>query len=78
MTTAFRKAVEAMPHDFDVIDNGSIISIIPRNETAQAWIDDNVQSEGWQWLDQALCIDHRMADTLIDGILCEGFTIGNG
>lgn len=63
-------------HDFEVNDEGTIVQIIPVSQTAKDWIDENVESEGWQWLGRALCIDHRYAEDIIDGMLSEGLEMG--
>jgi hypothetical protein len=61
--------------DFLIADHGSIITIAPVSEAAQGWIDENVVSEPGQWLGGALCVDHRYAGNLIEGIADEGFDI---
>jgi hypothetical protein len=61
--------------DFLIADHGSIITIAPLSEAATRWLDDNTVSEPWQWLGGALCVDHRYAGNLIEGIADEGFDI---
>lgn len=61
--------------DFQIADHGSIISIKPVSEAARQWVDENVVSEPWQWLDSALCVDVRCARHLVDEIAAEGFGI---
>jgi hypothetical protein len=60
--------------DFTVRDEGTIIMLRPNTDAARDWLDENVQSESWQWQGMFLCIDHRVAQPLIDGIEEEGFT----
>lgn len=64
--------------DFSIYDEGSVVVITPLNDDARDWIEENVQSEGWQWLGHGLCVDHRMAGPLVDGIASAGFTFGGG
>lgn len=64
-----------MTRDFEVIDQGSIVAITPMNEAAQQWLDDNVEAEGWQFLGHSLCVDHRCADAIIEGIICDGLSV---
>jgi hypothetical protein len=47
----------------------------PVSEAARRWIDENVVSEPWQWLGDALCVDIRCARDLIDEIAAAGFEI---
>lgn len=61
--------------DFNVNDCGSIVQITPMTEQASEWVDENVHTEAWQWLGASLCVDHRFADELLDGIDLAGFTI---
>jgi len=61
--------------DFQIADHGTIILIRPLNEAARQWLDENVVAEPWQWLDGALCADHRLARDLVDEIETAGFAI---
>jgi hypothetical protein len=61
--------------DFQITDQGTIILIRPLNEAARLWLDENVVSEPWQWIDGALAVDHRLARDLIQEIEVAGFTI---
>src|SRR5205085_162701 len=45
--------------DFQIADQGSIISIRPLNEAACQWLQENVVSEPWQWVQGALCVEAR-------------------
>lgn len=61
--------------DFLFEDHGSIIMLWPLSREASDWVEENVQSEPWQWLGEALCVDHRMARGLIDAVITEGFSV---
>jgi hypothetical protein len=61
--------------DFLIADHGSIFTIAPVSEAARQWLDENVASEPWQWLGDALCVDHRCARDLIDQIADDGFDV---
>jgi hypothetical protein len=43
--------------DSQIADHGTIISIQPLNEAACQWLDENVVSEPWQWVQGALCVE---------------------
>jgi hypothetical protein len=60
--------------DFTAIDQGSIVMLRPNTDAAREWLDENVESESWQWQGPFLCMDARMAQPLIEGIEAEGFT----
>ena len=61
--------------DFSISDQGSIFMIRPLNETAQEWLDGNVVSEPWQWVEDALCVETRFARDLLIEIEEAGFEI---
>ena len=61
--------------DFQIADHGSIISIRPQNEAACQWLDENVVSEPWQWVQGALCVEARFALDLIIEIEQAGLTV---
>lgn len=64
--------------DVYCVNCGSIIQFEPRTDEARAWFDENVQSEGWQWLGNRLCIEPRLADNLLQGIIEAGLTTNVG
>ena len=61
----------------DVIyaDQGSVVQITPVSPAAKEWIDDNVASEGWQWLGRSLCIDWRYGALLLADLEDAGFVV---
>ena len=61
--------------DFSISDQGSIFLIRPLNETAQEWLDGNVVSEPWQWVEDALCVETRFARDLVVELEEAGFTV---
>ena len=61
--------------DFQISDHGTVITIRPLSEAARQWLDENVVAEPWQWLDGALCAEHRFARDLVDEIAAAGFEI---
>ena len=54
----------------DVItDNfGSIVGITPMTPAAREWIDENCQTEEWQWLGLTLNVDRRYAADILEGM----------
>ena len=61
--------------DFQITDQGTIILIRPLNEAARQWLDENVVTEPWQWVNDALCVEARFARDLIIEIEQTGFEI---
>ena len=61
--------------DFSISDQGSIFLIRPLNEAARQWLDENVVSEPWQWVQGALCAEARFARDLIIEIEQAGFVV---
>jgi hypothetical protein len=61
--------------DFQIADHGTVISIRPLNPAARHWLDENVISEPWQWVQGALCIEARFARDLIIEIEQAGLTV---
>jgi len=61
----------------DVIlrNEGTIVMLTPMTPDVKEWFDENVQSEGWQWMGESLCIDSRFAMDLVIGINEAGFSI---
>ena len=61
--------------DFSISDHGTVISIRPLNDVARQWLDENVVSEPWQWVQGALCVDARFDRDLIIEIEEAGFEV---
>lgn len=72
MNTAAKNTAEA---DVEIDDCGGIVRITPQTDAGNEWIDENVQSEGWQWMGNSLCVDHRFADNLISGMQGHGLEV---
>ena len=61
--------------EFSISDHGTVISIRPLNDVARQWLDENVVSEPWQWVQGALCVEARFARDLIIEIEQAGLTV---
>ncbi len=53
-------------------DGGSLYVFSPQNKEALAWLKENADSQGWQWLGDSLAVDHRHAGTLVEGLANDG------
>jgi hypothetical protein len=61
--------------DVHVLDQGSMVIFVPLSEAAQNWFKENVSSESWQWVNGGLCVDHRYARDLIEGLVSAGMEL---
>lgn len=61
--------------DVLVSDQGSIVVLQPMNGDARDWIDCMVQHEPYNWLGGGLCVEHRYADAIIDGMQDDGLIV---
>jgi hypothetical protein len=61
--------------DVHLYCDGSMVGLSPMSSAAQEWFAENVQSEPWQWLGPTLWIDQRMAPTLVEAIIGQGFQL---
>jgi len=53
----------------------TIYSLKPLTDEAKAWIEENTQSESYQWMGQVLCIEHRYAAKVVAGMTEAGLKI---
>lgn len=77
MTIATTQGVDTTA-DILVDDQGSVVRFKAGSSRGKAWFSENVEAESWQYLGGWLCVDHRMAQALVDGIESEGLSIGQG
>ena len=61
--------------DFQITDQGTVFLIRPLDETARQWLEENIVSEPWQWVQGALCVEARFARDLVIEIDEAGFEI---
>jgi hypothetical protein len=47
----------------------------PLTERAQTWIDENVETESWQWFGNVLVVEHRYAWGLANGMKNSGLVL---
>jgi hypothetical protein len=61
--------------DFQVENHGSVWMFTPLTLAAKKFLDENVASEGWMWMGNSLCVDHRPALDFVSYLEEEGFTV---
>ena len=66
-----------MKPDTDILveNHGSIISFTPITPAAREWIDENCQTESWQWMGGTLNVEHRCAAHIVEGLDGDGLLI---
>lgn len=62
--------------DIKIVDEGSVILFVPKNDEAKTWMNENLQVEGWQRLGDNIAVDHRSAGIIIEALEDNGFTLG--
>ncbi len=60
--------------DIVVRDQGTVVMFTPTSKVGRDWIQENVQSDDWQWMGRSLVVDHRYAQGLIDGMQRDGLS----
>jgi len=69
------KKLAAVTVDVAVGGGGSIFTFTPLTPMAEEWIAENVQAESWQWLGAGLCVEHRYAGDLAEGMQAAGLVV---
>lgn len=66
-----------MRDDIDVVvtPNGSVVGFRLITPAAHEWVEENVQSEPYQWLGGSLVVDWRFAASLRDGMEAAGLLV---
>lgn len=60
--------------DVRILNAGTLIGFLPENEEAQAFFEDCIAAEGWQYLGPVLYVDHREALRIRDAMGDYGLT----
>ena len=60
--------------DVTVQDHGSLFLLQPHTAAAKAWIEENVQEDA-RWWGNALVIEHRYIDNVVNGAIKDGLTV---
>jgi len=61
-------------NDLTVGDQGTIFTFTPHTKAGSRFLHEDLETEGWQWLGETLCVDHRLAPVVMDGAINEGIT----
>ena len=72
---ACKWAEERQRVDVLVCDEGTIWLFNPLSERAKAWVAEHVAAESWQWLCDALAVEHRYAPAIVDAMVGDGLVL---
>lgn len=62
--------------DITISNHGSVFGFELHTERARSWIDENVETEEWQWQGGfVLCVDSRFAGQLAEGMQAAGLEV---
>jgi hypothetical protein len=62
--------------DIIIENHGSVVLVRPITNTGHKWIDEHVDSEGWQWFGDALAVEPRYVGGLVEGAVNDGLVCG--
>jgi len=60
---------------FVLANGGTVFTFCPLTDRAKLWIDENVETEGWQWLGATLVVETRFAYSLAVGMTDAGLIL---
>ncbi len=61
--------------DVTVQNHGTVMMFHTETPKARQWVEENVQTEWWQWLGAAFAVEHRNAMALVRGMLDAGLAV---
>ena len=62
-------------NDVTVVCHGSVSRIVPETQAATDWINENVQTEGWQWQGKSLVVESRFIIPVVEGMIEAGLDV---
>ena len=54
---------------------GSIVMLIPQTAIGIDFLQNECDSEPWQWMGNSLCVDIRMATEIVQGMIDQGLNV---
>lgn len=61
--------------DFRIDNHGSVVIVTPLTPAADAWTEESVPLEDWQWAGRGFVVEPRYVAALVDGIQDAGLTV---
>jgi hypothetical protein len=60
--------------DFRCENHGSVFLLIPVTQSAQSWVEENLQSDA-QWFGSGVVVEHRYIWAILEGIQNDGLAV---
>ena len=60
--------VNTNTQDVQIVNHGSVVAFHLLSQNAKTFVNENVQAEDWQFMGNALCVDHRFAESLAEAM----------
>jgi len=60
--------------DFRCENHGSVFLLIPVTQSAQSWVEENLQSDA-QWFGSGVVVEHRYIWAILEGIQNDGLMV---
>jgi hypothetical protein len=67
-----------MPNDFELIDHGTIVLVMPITDAAREWLEQHVAHDRIMWTRGSIPVEPRYVDNLVTGVLGDGMNVGAG
>jgi hypothetical protein len=64
--------------DVEVHFHGSVVAFHLLSPAGKAFVEEFVDAAGWQYMGDALCVDHRFAEGLAAGMMENGLEVRRG
>ncbi len=61
--------------DISIANHGSVVMVHVNTPAAREWVEQNVHTEGWQWMGNAFAAEPRSVEDLTAGMIEAGLTI---
>lgn len=61
--------------DFNLINHGSIVLLVPTSDEGRAWADEHLPEDRQLWGHESTVIEPRYVDAILDGIINDGLEV---
>lgn len=61
--------------DLMVSNHGTVVMLHAMSRDGAAWLHENVSSEPWQWVGNAIACEPRMVQDVLDGAMDDGLKV---
>lgn len=75
MATKTQSLETKVSADIEVENGGSLFLFRPLTDAGREWLNENTETEPYQWFGGALAVEHRYAQDLAQGALNDGLRV---